>query len=702
MTQAGVISYSIAAVLFLLLSLLLVTSWRGRAHGALLLVAAPTTGVWMLTCAFNAANGYPYSLWLQIVEAVSNALWIMFLLRLLAAAQGGGPLKGPIRLFFTTTITLSAALIGLNIARVTASDTVPAILGSDAIVLGYLLLSILGLVVVEQLFRNARPEQRWAIKYLCLGLGGMFAYGFFMYADMLLVKSIDLSLWVARGGVYAFFPPLIAVTAARNPQWSLDVFVSRTVVFHSVALITSGLYLLAMAVGGYYIRYYGGSWGAVAQVVFLSGAVVLLFVLMFSGQMRARLNVLLNKHFFNYKFDYREEWLRFTRTISDGDMDAHLRERAIEAIGEIVDSPGGALWVDRQGEYFEPVAELNLSEHRFERIARGDPLVDFLTHRDWVVNLDEYRSTPEMYEGLRLPDWLRNNPRLWLIVPLMQHSRLFGFIALDRARAPRQLNWEDNDFLKTAGCQAASHLAQLEIMQQLVIARQFETFNRLSTFVVHDLKNLIAQLTLLVKNAARHKNDPVFVDDMIATAENSVAKMTRLLAQLRSGTQAHGARETVNVAKLLAQVVEEKGRDEPVPRVEQVDGELVVDASRERLAAVIGHLVQNAKEATPADGRVLLRCFKENGKAVIEVSDDGCGMEEQFVRDRLFQPFDTTKGSSGMGIGAYESREVIRELGGDLDVRSSPGIGTTFRIALPPAAAADSDEPPSGMQYNVS
>lgn len=701
MTQAGVISYSIAAVLFLLLSLLLMTSWRGRAHGVLLLVAAPTTGIWMLTCALNAADGYPYSLWLQSVEAVSNALWIMFLLRLLAAAQGGGPLKGPFRLFFGGTVGLTAALVGLNVVRVTADDGVPAILRSDAIVLGYIMLAILGLVVVEQLYRNARSEQRWAIKYLCLGLGGMFAYGFFMYADMLLVKSIDLSLWVARGGVYALFPPLIAVTAARNPQWSLDVFVSRSVVFHSAALIASGLYLLAMAVGGYYIRYYGGSWGVVAQVVFLSGAVVLLFVLMFSGQMRARLNVLLNKHFFNYKFDYREEWLRFTRTISDGDMDLRLRERAIEALGEIVDSPGGALWVDRQGEYFEPVAELNMSGHRFERVARGDTLIDFLARQDWVVNLDEYRNTPERYQGLQLPAWLRDNPRLWLIVPLMQHSRLFGFIVLDRARAPRQLNWEDNDFLKTAGRQAASHLAQLEIMQQLVIARQFETFNRLSTFVVHDLKNLIAQLTLLVKNAARHKNDPVFVDDMIATAENSVAKMTRLLAQLRSGTQSHGTRETVNIAKLLAQVAEEKGRDKPAPTVDEADAELAVDASRERLGAVIGHLVQNAKEATAADGRVRLRCFREDGKAVIEVADNGCGMDEQFVRERLFQPFDTTKGSSGMGIGAYESREVIRELGGDLDVSSSPGVGTTFRISLPPVSA-DTEEPPSGMQYNVS
>ncbi|MHB8551844.1 MAG: ATP-binding protein, partial [Acidiferrobacterales bacterium] len=105
--------------------------------------------------------------------------------------------------------------------------------------------------------------------------------------------------------------------------------------------------------------------------------------------------------------------------------------------------------------------------------------------------------------------------------------------------------------------------------------------------------------------------------------------------------------------------------------------------NRDRLSAVIGHVIQNAREATPADGRVTVRLRADRRQVVIEVEDTGCGMDEAFIRERLFRPFETTKGNSGMGIGAYETREFVRALGGDIDVFSRPGHGTIFRLHLP-------------------
>jgi putative PEP-CTERM system histidine kinase len=245
------------------------------------------------------------------------------------------------------------------------------------------------------------------------------------------------------------------------------------------------------------------------------------------------------------------------------------------------------------------------------------------------------------------------------------------------------VNWEDCDLLKTVGREAASHLTQFEASQALSEARQFEMCSRLSTYVMHDLKNLIAQLSLVVTNAAKHRNNPQFMEDAISTVEHSVQKMNRLLAQLRSGGTADSGAEWFDLCELLSDVAQTMGNGRPVPSVDcQVTG-IGVYCNRERCAAVIGHVVRNAQDATPDDGKVMVRLFKSEDMAVIEVQDTGCGMDEAFIRERLFKPFETTKGASGTGIGAYEAREFIRAMGGNVEVISRVAEGTTFRLRVP-------------------
>jgi putative PEP-CTERM system histidine kinase len=205
---------------------------------------------------------------------------------------------------------------------------------------------------------------------------------------------------------------------------------------------------------------------------------------------------------------------------------------------------------------------------------------------------------------------------------------------------------------------------------------------------VHDLKNLIAQLSLLVSNAAKHKNNPLFIDDVVRTVENSVARMNRLLIQLRSGSAGTSDpvcadRALIELCALLREVAAAKASRKPIPTVECAEVGMAVLGDRDQLATAIGHIVQNAQEATPPQGTVRLRLESAAGQAIIEVEDSGSGMDASFIQERLFSPFDSTKGRAGMGIGAYESRELIRQMGGDIDVTSRPGEGTTFRIVLP-------------------
>jgi putative PEP-CTERM system histidine kinase len=544
-------------------------------------------------------------------------------------------------------------------------------------------MAIAGLVMVEQIMRNAHVESRRAVKYLCIGLGVIFAYDFYLYANALLFQNLDAYLWEARGFVNGMVVPVLGVAVARDPRLSLDIFVSRRMVFHTTALLGTGLYLLAIGLGGYYIRTYGGEWSTVVQIIFLFGAALVLLVLLFSGRVRANLRVLINKHFFHYKYDYRDEWLRSIQTLSSGQPDERLRERAIYSLAEIIDSPGGVLWMRQLMDQYVPVARWQMEVSEKAVIRTDHPLIQFMATREWLIDLDEYERDPELYNNIAIPEWLERLPRAWLVVPLIVHVHLIGFIVLARSPAQLHFNWEDSDLIKTAGRQAAVHLAQLEASRALAEARQFEACNRLTAYVMHDLKNLIAQLSLVVTNAAKHKNNPRFMEDAINTVDNSVQKMNRLLAHLRSDTLQVQEAEYIDLAAVLGEVVETMSSGKPAPSLDlQAEG-IRLQADRDRFASIIGHLIRNAQDATPDDGRIIVRLFRRAEYAIVEVQDTGSGMDKEFIRDRLFRPFDSTKGKSGMGIGVYESRDYIHKLGGDIEVISRVGEGTTFRVRLP-------------------
>lgn len=678
MWNIGVISYGAGALGFAVLALLLILNWRGRFQGGALIAACVVSAVWAATAAYEAGSEYVSSLPVTLLELVRDWAWAVFFVRLL----GGGMAENRATAVRLATVVAYAAppvLIALMLFVSLSGYVITPSFGFNARVLGFLLLAVLILVLLEQLFRNSSLERRWAIKYLCYGAGIIFVYDFYLYSDALLLKQVDPTSWNARGLVNAIAVPFIAVAAARNPQWSVDVFVSRHVIFHTTAIAGAGVYLLAMALGGYYIRYYGGDWGGVVREVFLVGALVLLVVLLFSGQMRAHLKVLISKHFFNYKYDYREEWLRLIRTLSADASDDAQEKRAVDAMAGMVDSPGGMLFQRQPNGRFVLVQNKNMPNPGEVDVG---PLAEYLETWQWVINLEEYADDPKLYVGLELPEWLEEMSQAWLVVPLMLQSGLFGFMVIARPRAKREFNWEDIDLLKTAGRQVAIHLAQAESARALTEARQFEAFNRLSAYVVHDLKNLIAQLSLVAANAKKHKNNPAFMEDAMGTVENAVSRMNRLLVQLRSGKNSQ-EKSKVALESLLRDIIADKKQKRPVPTLSVDAADMSVHVARDKLFTVIGHLVQNAQEATPDTGTVDVRLKKGPGEAIIEIEDTGCGMDEAFIRERLFRPFDTTKGLTGMGIGVYEAREYIQSLGGGLQVSSRVGRGTLFRVRLP-------------------
>ena len=680
MPDIGVISYTCAALAYLIFFILLLTGWKGRLQGVLLVAAAGITALWGAMVALWTGWSVPPTAWVQVFEALHFGVWIIFLLGLLRLGWDTKPDRS----------IVNRAIPGLVYGSVILLMILPMITGrflpaDSALKINFLssvLLTIGGLFLLENLYRNTRPEHRWGIKFLCVGIGGMLAYDFFMYAEALLFNQLDANLWRARGVVYAMVMPLIAVSVARNPAWSVDVFISKNAAVHTATLLVAGTYLLIMAAAGYYIRYFGGEWGTVFQIMFLFGAGVALLVLLFSGHLRAYIRVFLGKHFYRHRYDYREQWLSFTAALSSCKKEILPYECIVRTMAEVVDSSGGLLWLRNREGIYRQRAHWGMSGGEAESLAGDSSLVQFLQTRAWVVNLKEYQEIPELYGALELPDWLLELPRAWLIVPLVDQQQLLGFTVITLPRAHTSFNWELRDLLKTAASQAASYLAQLEVTEALSEARQFEGFHRLSAFVLHDIKNLIAQQSLLVGTAARHKHKPEFIEDAIDIMGHSVAKMQRLMRLLRTGVSGNKPVVTNLVLAVRDAVINRSG-DNPMPKLNCDCKEILIAMERDRMTSVIENLIQNAQDATADDGMVAVSLLIKGNRLEIVIEDTGCGMDADFIRERLFRPFDSTKGDTGMGIGAYECREYVHSLDGEIQVESEPGKGTSMRIILP-------------------
>jgi putative PEP-CTERM system histidine kinase len=682
-TNIAAYSYALAAAGYLLLGLPVLSGWRGGIQRGTLSAACLLTALWAGVLAWDASHDRLWTALTGSLEVLRDGAWSVFLVALLGHWRSDtGRLPFGLRPSLFVAACAYPVLLGAMLAGLLRFEFLNA-LGPLPVVTAFAGLAVYGMLLVEQVYRNKTIEERWAIKFACLGIGGMFAYDFYLYTNMMLFRELNPELWNARGIINALTVPLVAASMARRKSWSTSFVVSRRVMFHSAALFGSAIYLLAMGSVGYYLRFFGGRWGTVMQAGFLFGAICLLLVILFSGTFRAWLKVSISKHFFTYNYDYREEWMRFTRTLSESGP--NLGSRAIQAMAALVESQGGTLWQRSEGGRYQPRAGWQASDTGAVELANS-PFCQFLESTQWVVDVDEFVARPDKYEGLAVPDWLLDYPRRWLVVPLILHEKLFGFVVLQRARSPIKLNWEIIDLLEIAGSQAAGHLAQEDAANALMVARQFESFNRMSTFVVHDLKNLVAQLSLMNANAEKHKDNPEFQRDMLETLNHSVQKM-KLLLQKLSRTENAEKPLPLAVEQVVRQAVALKSAFEPRPQlVVEVPG-LKVMADRERLERVVGHLIQNAIEATPRDGHVMIRLGRRDGATAagaveIEITDTGEGMSEEFIRERLFKPFDSTK-SAGMGIGVFESREYITELGGALEVSSQPALGTTFKVVLP-------------------
>jgi putative PEP-CTERM system histidine kinase len=675
---AGHAGHALAAAL--LASLAILTSRRvaPAREGVWLVVALTLTALWSLRHALGGVLSVdPLSD--GVAETVRNAAWLAVLATHgRRAAADGSPGRG--RPLVVTALALALFVqLGFDLL---VGEGAPINAGSLAAFRTSWLLRCtfaIGALVLLHGMTGQREHPAAARREALVGaaLAFMWAYDFNHYVLAWLTEGRLVTVGPMRGFVMALLSVMIALGLRTDGTRSLALSRAATVRLVSAAILV--LYVLVVVLLATLTSEVSAPFGRLVQFAVLFALAVAVLAMLPSASLRSWLRVEITKHLFAHRYDYRALWLRFAATAEESAAGgAALDVRVTRAIAEAVASPAAVLYlVDGDGQLAR--------DRLWAWSAPADPppaLPPALTARlgqgGWIVDL----AADWAEFGALLPGWMQRSPHAWAIAPLTHRERLVGAILLAAPPDRHRLDWEDLDVLRVVCGEAAARISEARGRAALAEAQRFDEFNRRFAFILHDLKNLVSQMSLLASNARRHADNPAFREDMVLTLQETSGRMTELLQRLgRPGA----AREAEPAGLILGPWLRElaPGWAAGLGLVD-VEGDIArpVHADGEGLARAMAHLVRNAIEASPAGRKVVLRMTQEDGAGAIQVIDRGTGMSPAFVRDELFRPFSSTK-PTGFGLGAHEARLLVQAMGGTLAVESIEGAGTCFTIRLP-------------------
>lgn len=533
-------------------------------------------------------------------------------------------------------------------------------------------------------------------------LGGLFLSILVAVLTELLVVSAGVLqgrievVWLATASPLLFVSGCTAALAlARRRLRDMSVPVGRPVVYYSSVSITLAVAFLVVtfalsrvlpALSNEFRAYV-----VVAFLVFVAGGAILLMVQPATGRAIRRF---VDRNFYAYRYDYRREWGRVSAALSPAAAPEDVCRQVETLMREIFDADHVAIHFRE-----DPAGAFRLLYGPSDTpttLEATHPLVRWFERERWPVLFSDRALDPEVAQAIESSKLLRTSVGAAVCAPLSVAEPVIALLWLSPKRGDEAWSEEDLEFLTAMSRQLASALWFSRQAERMVEARQLESLQRLSSFVLHDMKNHVSGLALVVENARRHIGNPDFQRDAMAVVERSVRSLRELMSQV-SGVSAapQPQRAPVALRDLVSDALVESGLalgGTPGLQVEVVvpeGAEAVVD--RTQMGRVLVNLLVNAREALGTGGRIGVRAITVSGasgqrEAVIEVSDDGRGMTEEFLRTKLFKPFSTTK-KGGLGVGLAQCRSIVEAHGGTIDARSRPGEGTVFTVRLPAGPA---------------
>ncbi|MGK2907414.1 MAG: XrtA/PEP-CTERM system histidine kinase PrsK [Desulfuromonadales bacterium] len=615
-----------------------------------------------------------------VLESLLGATWLLYALTFAR--------KAPLRNLSPVSMVLLAGTVALPVVTLTSTITsfffspdfdVEQILFLDRsaywFYLGLMFFTVAALYHLERTLLAFSAMERFPVLHEIIGIGIILVAMLVYYSHALLHRTIDMNLVPIRSLALLAGSGLCGYSRLRRGA-TQGLAISRDVVSRSLIVLAVGCYLLLLGGAGEGLRYVGVENQRLFYIGFAVLSGLLLALMLLSEKNRRKLMVFLYKHFYRHKYDYRNEWLMFTAQLSSADNMGKLQNAILEFYCETFGRKGAALYLrDLATGTYQQKASCNLEFHQSSFLS-NHPLVVYFNETNWVFNADD--THPDQLDSIKR----QFEPfKVQLCIPLQYEGNLEGFILLGEAINPgEKLIFEDYDLMKVLARQATSVLLSLKLSAQLSTAQEMAAIGKVSTFVIHDLKNHVSNLTLMVDNARDHMANPEFQRDMIETLDETIGKINTLISRLKNIKE----KKELNLAPCNLTEVVHRGAKASGNQPEIVQSDAIrvyIDAAE--IEKVVHNLVLNACEAGSAKGSVTISVGMGDS-AFFEVADRGCGMSEDFIRNRLFQPFQTTK-KKGFGIGLYQCRQIIEAHGGRIEVSSKAGEGTSFKVHLPSA-----------------
>ena len=559
----------------------------------------------------------------------------------------------------------------------------------------YLVAAVMILSNLEKTFRATVGTMRWRIKYVVLGLAIIFGARIYTLSQDLLFSRYDLALTNIETGALLIGCAMMTIGYFRSGIAEIDVYPSRSVLQGTVTVLLAGGYLFVIGLLAQLIAVLGGAGNFKTQAFLVLLGIAVLGVLLLSERLREKIQSVVSRHFKRPRHDFRKVWLLFTRSISGVlDPDA-VCATAAKLISETFHSLSVTIWrVDERKESLVFGASTALTARDAEGARLDLPL------RDAAPPKSRKLSQPLNLEQVQ-EEWAENLKRVTAVqfrkggsricLPLLAGDRWLGYAVLADRVSGLPYTIEELDLLKCIGDQIAATLLSLRLTDELMAAKELEAFQTMSTFFVHDLKNATSTLSLTLQNLPAHFDNPSFREDALRAIANTVSRINLhidRLSVLRNKLELKPIESDLN--QLVIETLESLNGMPGVELVKEFDSLPKVVVDREQLQNVVTNLLMNAREAVGSNGQIRVETSQREGRAVLSVADNGCGMSPEFLRHSLFRPFQTTK-KKGLGIGMFQSKLIVEAHRGSIQVESEPGKGTRFGIFLPLTAGSNEE-----------
>lgn len=550
-----------------------------------------------------------------------------------------------------------------------------------------LMAAVLILMNFERTLRASSGRSRWQVKFMVLGMGGYFALRTYAFSQTLLFRSVDTGISEVEAAALIVANLLVMGSIYRGRFSQVRIYLSETTLHHSITLLIVGAYLLSIGAIGWLLSHYGNV-QSISFITFYIFLVLLgLTMVLLSDRLRLRIKLFVSRHFHRSPHDYRKIWLAFTQqTFSILDTNT-LCTVLVRLIAQTFDALSVTIWLfadDRQTLTFAASTHVLHQPSQSLHLGAQFPkdLLEQACDSLGAIHLESATTASlSRFREFNIKAFREASARY--CCPLIASDQLVGVMTIGDRVAHLPFSLEDFDLLKTVCDQMAASLLNVKLSEELHKSRQFEMLQVLSSFLVHDLKNLAASLSLTVQNLPLYFDNAEFRNDAIQSLSHGIEKINGICGQLGSlKEKPRLSLQRTDLNALLQAALANLNAAIRSRLVTDFHPTVRLDLDREQIQKVLVNLVLNADDATAGKGEIRVATNLEPGYVVFLVSDNGCGMTDEFIQNTLFKPFKTTK-KKGMGIGLYQCKSIVEAHGGRIEVESSEGRGTTFRVWLP-------------------